>query len=138
MSQFIDRHGKSWRLSARVPHIRRLREECGIDLSAITDEKAIGDLMSIDPEKLVSAIWILLEEKPGSFEEFADLFDGPSIERAVLSLIGELISFFPRQAIAAKIRERLPKILGEMDRQAIRQIDSALSDTLTSWQGSSE
>jgi hypothetical protein len=51
---------------------------------------------------------------------WADLFDGPTVERASSAFLEAIADFFPRSRVGKAIKEDLPGMLEEMDAEIIK------------------
>lgn len=123
MAVFTDRNKHQLTVNLTVGAIRKVRSETGIDLgSSLTDEKALASLMFGSPDRLVSILYVLTGSTADP-DEFADAFDGPTLERATDALLQAIADFFPRSRIAAAIREKMSEMLNEMDQNILDQIN---------------
>ncbi|MBY0513085.1 MAG: hypothetical protein K2P78_04140 [Gemmataceae bacterium] len=53
-------------------------------------------------------------------DQWADRFDGPTVERATSAFLGAVADFFPRSRVGAAIKANLPGMLAKMDAEIIR------------------
>lgn len=132
MSRFETSKGFVFNITLTVGDLRRVREATGVDLgAAMTDEKALIEVVFGNPEKLVEILYLLCEEqcKAGGTdpEAFARQFDGATLERSIEALLGAVADFFPRSAIGAALKRNLPRTLANLDAMVIASMDAKAS-----------
>ncbi len=121
MAKFVDRHGREWRLELTLLFIKELRINAEVSLGKASDADKLGETVFSDPEKMGRAFWVLCEKQAEkanlSPEEFADCFDGDTLERATLAFMEMCIDFFHRGENRIKAKAALPKILQQVEQK---------------------
>jgi hypothetical protein len=141
VASFADKGGKAWQVSLTVGHLAPLKA-FHLDLGQLLrSDEAWAALFTADPQDKVSALYEVCREqieKAGvTPEEWAYLFDGPTIERATVALAEAVIDFFPRQRIAQAMRGNLRRALERMDREIAAKIDAGQGPTSNGAAGNS-
>lgn len=133
-ASFLDRHGQQWDIAFTFGLIDRVKRETtregrpGIDVAkAMEDNAALSRVLFGDMGRtLVEVLYAVCEdqiaERDISPEQWADLFDGLTIERATSGFLEGIADFFPRSRVGKAIREDTPKMLAEMDDKLIRDL----------------
>lgn len=132
---FKDKNGGEWNLSLTVGLLGRIRERTQVDIGkAMRSNDGLAEVLFAEPETLVRILWIVCEQqaekREASPEQFADLFDGPTIEGATEALLGAVADFFPRSKISKLIKARLPEMLAKMDEQSEKEVNRMLDQAL--------
>jgi hypothetical protein len=138
---FADKNGKNWLVFLTVGHLAPLKA-FHLDLNQLLrSDEAWATLFTVDPQDKVSALYEVCKEqieKAGiTPEEWAYLFDGPTLERATVTLAEAVIDFFPRQRIAQAMRGNLRRALERMDQEIAARIDAGQGPTSNGAAGSS-
>lgn len=146
MATFADKDGTAWSVALTVGDLEDCKE-AGADLRPVLrDETKLINLLFHEPDTLVRVMWVLCHRQAEADgvepEQFARLFDGPTLERASVALVEAVIDFFPRSKVAATLRANLHKLLAKMDadmsRAAEKRVDEILSGSATSSPASSD
>jgi hypothetical protein len=129
VAAFTDRTGTEWRLNLTLGDLRRARDLAGVDLNAaIKSDAALSDLLFSDPESLCKVLWVLCEKQAADRglapEGFAEVFDGPTVERAAVALAEAVIDFFPRSKIGAAMKANLRANLDRVDARVVATIST--------------
>lgn len=105
--EFNDARGRTWRLTLTINKIRVIKATNGVDFGKIHDGKVLMEL-GTDGEKLAQVLWILCETQAKSInvapEEFAELLDGDTIDKAGDAIEAAVI-LFTRAPMRAALRE---------------------------------
>ena len=119
MSRFVDAENREWELRIRVSHLGELKSEAAFDLGDNAEMEKLGELFLSTPMRLCNALWVLCrkqaEERKVTREQFEDGFDGDAARRAITALSEAIIDFFQGRQTSQAIKERLPKLLNEVD-----------------------
>lgn len=119
MSRFIDAEKREWELRIRVSHLSELKAEAGFDLGDNAEMEKLGELFLSTPLRLCNALWVLCrkqaEEKKLTRDQFEEGFDGDAARRAIEALSSSIVDFFQGRQTSQAIKERLPKLLSEVD-----------------------
>lgn len=116
---FTDTKGREWALRISIGAAMRLRDEAGVDVDKILDEKT-SPLQSLieDPIKLVAALEILVEEQRERLKiervDFLNAIDGSVLDEALESFlfaIAASLGKLKRRALEAAI----PKVTTGLD-----------------------
>ena len=149
-SEFADVKGRVWRLSLTVGMLSQLRK-LGADLSPLLsgDERkyteALSQLVWGNPELFVQMLYVMAGEQKATYgitddnaEEFASLFDGPTLSAAIDAFLVALVDFRHRPTVADSVKnQQLPKALEAIDRAAIKQAERMVNLKLSELAGSS-
>lgn len=132
MASFKDADNREWKLRLTVGLLGDVKRDAGVDLgAAIKSPQSLAEILYTDPADLVKVLWVCVEsqakEAGVSPEEFGHAFDGPTIEKAGEALLEAVADFFPRTAIAKRIKTDLPKLLEQVDREMIARLDQVTS-----------
>lgn len=112
MPAFTDRKGQTWELVITFGHLEPLRG-LGLDLGKqlVETPEGLASLYTIDPKVLVAATYLLcaeeIEEREVLPEKWAYLFDGPTVEGAMVALAEAVIGFFLSPATARRLTEQI-------------------------------
>jgi len=104
MKVFTDGNGTQWIISLTVGSAKRAAAESGADFFNLTVLSADGtirlplaDTLRENPAVLVKVLYSLCREQAGkngmTEEEFANLFDGGTLEKAMNALMDEILNF---------------------------------------------
>lgn len=141
---FRDVKGREYVAFISVGVAIRLRKELQIDLNKITERETIARLHE-DPEVLVGALWMMVEEsaKAQSIEpvEFGESLGGDTLE-AAFDAMQEAIILFTRRSMRTVLRalaekgRKIEELATEQALQEVAKIDPAVAltsfDTATS------
>lgn len=98
MRTFRDEQGRSWDLRINVATLRRVRDECKVNLLDVLDG-TVQQRLGSDPILLADVLYCLIrpyaEERKISASDFGESLAGDSIEAATTCLMEELADFFP-------------------------------------------
>jgi hypothetical protein len=125
-AKFTDRHGGEWTLLITFGVIDRVQSETGIDLAAVMEDhdRLAAMLFKGMGRKLVETLHCIcadqIIDRQTTSEAWADLFDGPTVERASSAFLEAIADFFPRSRVGKAIKEDLPGMLEEMDAEIIK------------------
>jgi hypothetical protein len=129
MVQWTDRHGRAWDLLLTFAVVDRVKAETGQDLSVAMErggEAMVAVLMGNGRRTLANVLQCASEaqiaERGVGPEEWADLFDGPTLDRATTAVIEAMTGFFLRSRIGQSIRDSLPALMEAMDGETIRRL----------------
>lgn len=133
MLSFKDKLGRQWICRVDIAAIRRVRALCNVDLanSIIVHPDGSVDTdvlqrLSEDPCLLVDSIFAVCKEqadKQGVTDtQFAEAFDGDTIEAATVALLEGVIEFFPLPK-----RRLLTRLLAQI-RQRRQQAEKMLAE----------
>ena len=119
-STFTDRHGQTWDLTLTVGGVRRVESETGIAILDVLERPEILADLTMDPMKLCSVLHAILmpqlDERGVSEDDFANMLDGETLERAIDALGGALAGFFVRRGMRETATALLAKLNQVMDR----------------------
>ena len=134
MQVFKDAEGVEWGISLNVDAIRKVREQCQVDLHKL-DESSLQALIE-DDEKLVDVLHEVLksqaEKRDLDATGFASRLIGPAIDRAADALMEELV-FISRsgkaqilgalwQKIKAADELRIQSVMSKLESGVIEQM----------------
>lgn len=108
--------------------IDRAKAATGIDLAAVMEDhdRLASMLFKGLGRKLVECLYCVcsdtIDQRETTPEEWADLFDGPTVERATTAFLEAISDFFPRSRVGKAIREDLPGMLEKMDTEIIETL----------------
>lgn len=128
--KFTDSLGREWTLCPTVGHLKPLRE-LGFDLPKLfREDSSLGDVLFADPEKLVAAFWLLVENQADRLnvtpESFADGFDGATLEAAVTELVMAAFALLRGSKAAEQARPKILAALAKADEAVAAAISSKL------------
>ena len=136
MSRFIDAEKREWELRIRVSHLSELKTEAQFDLGDNAEMDKLGELFLSTPLRLCNALWVLCrkqaEERKVSRDQFEDGFDGDAARRSISALSEAIIDFFQGRQTSQAIKERLPKLLSEVDSKTATAMGEFADSLLTS------
>ena len=136
MSRFVDAENREWELRIRVSHLGELKSEAAFDLGDNAEMEKLGELFLSTPMRLCNALWVLCrkqaEERKVTREQFEDGFDGDAARRAITALSEAIIDFFQGRQTSQAIKERLPKLLSEVDSKTATAMGEFADSLLTS------
>jgi hypothetical protein len=127
-----------WNVQLTVGMLTRIRRECGLNLAnVVVDAEQFLDVISAAPESLVGSLWIVCEKQATAAgltpENFAELFDGDALDRAVTALLEASLDFFPRARGRDALRAGMPRAWAKIERDVnariAEQFDSMFSIT---------
>ncbi len=111
MQTFVDQNGRMWSLKATVNALKRIRDQVGVDLTRLLDDKSIVEQAISNPETFVGIIYAWCEPQAQAAEiepeEFGELMYGETCDLAHEAFKAELPLFFPtvrRTVVEALIR----------------------------------
>jgi hypothetical protein len=135
MQSFTDKNGNTWDLELNIGAAMRLKSRLKFDLDKIispdpeNNNKTPLETISEDSILLFNIIFILCEKKLESRnlnqEQFAELFDADTIQKATDALLDEIINF-SRPAIR-KILLQLKQISKEYSDEAGKELDRIIN-----------
>lgn len=135
MSRFIDAEKREWELRIRVSHLSELKAEAGFDLGDNAEMEKLGELFLSTPLRLCNALWVLCrkqaEEKKLTRDQFEEGFDGEAARRSINALSEAIIDFFQGRQTSQAIKERLPKLLSEVDGKTATVMGNAIDDLIS-------
>jgi hypothetical protein len=142
MATFRDADNREWKLRLTVGLLGDVKRDADVDLgAAIKTPQSMAEILYADPANLVRVLWVMVEKQAREAgvtpEEFGHAFDGEAIERAGEALLEAVADFFPRSAIARKIRSELPKLLEAADREMIAKLEAVTNSTSSGSGGNS-
>ena len=117
MAKFKDNAGREWTVAIEgVSGLERVAKQADVRLDRLFDDELAGlTALARDPIKLVSVLWVMVEEqaqKTGlTAEQFGRSLGGDSLEAATTALIEAVADFSPSrqrkmiQALTAKSNE---------------------------------
>ena len=124
MATFKDCLGREYTVSITVGKLKPLRE-MGLEIGKIaTAGESLGTLLFGDPEKLVGALYLLTDAKVDR-DDFDAGFDGPTMESAGEAILEAVCDFYPRSAVAARMKGRVKAALLEMDTAILAKMESS-------------
>lgn len=144
MTTFKDESGSEWLIQIDAPTIKRVRQECGVDLADITGQ--VFQRLDDDAVLLVDVLWVVCREQATARdvndEAFGRLLVGDPIASASSALGEAIIGFFPpmrrslMQALAAKnqtMRRKATNIALEKiaDQATEKQLLEAMTNRIT-------
>lgn len=132
MNQFTDANGKVWTLTLTLGDIRRVRQECGVDLGEfLTKPESFAENIA-DPEKLGAVLWVLCKKQAGDVtpETFADGFDGPTIQSAIKKLAGAIADFYQSPEMAKVIKAGVESRVEKLDKRNAIELSKRLGSAL--------
>lgn len=98
-TSFTDSAGQDWQLRFTLRALESVRKEFGVDFSPSADGQAFL-VLSRDPLKLGAVLWTLCESQADNLgvspEQFAERFDGPTLDAAYDALVAASIELAPR------------------------------------------
>ena len=105
---FSDAKGRRWRLRITVAHLKPLKE-LGFNPQQLAEGlERVGAIVFTDPEKLVTWVHLLAAVPPEMTpEDFAEGFDGPTVEDAGYALVAAVLDFFPNCPTARILKGRV-------------------------------
>ena len=110
MRSFKDNKEREWNISVNVASIKRVRDECELDLLKIVEGTLIDKLMT-DPVLLVDVLFVLcrpqVKELDITDEDFGEAMAGDAIEHAVIAFLDALVDFCP----SPRDREHLGQVV---------------------------
>ena len=125
MAKFIDANGTERDIRLTVGSLTDVQDQTGVDLEkSLAGGSELASLLYSSPGRFVSVLYVLT----GATDEpkaFARGFDGPTLERAADAFCRAVADFFPRQRVAAALRERVDKIMSDLDDHLIRSLHSS-------------
>lgn len=135
MAAFQDSEGNNFSVRLTVADLRTLKE-----LGAHPDEllkdglKGLAELLA-DAERVVSVLYALTHKQfPGGRtpEQFAEIFDGDTLERGSLALLDAITDFIPssRRAALRELRAKLEEIGNELASRATKAIQEVDAHSL--------
>lgn len=154
MAAVKDTQGNEWIVSLNTSTILRIREQAGIDLLKIQDDRSVMSGLFGDLEVQMKVLYWTCQtqvqtkfEKPLSYEAWCDLWDGTALEAGLHELLEALARFFPpqkgealRKGVAAtqefvnKLFQRSQKlaegISGEMTDRLLDKTEQQILQTL--------
>lgn len=124
MTKFTDCNGKEWQLHLTFGHVEPLRKEAGLDLSKPGDERMMQVLYT-DPVSLANALWVLVQKQAANKEEFFDILDTETMDRASDALLEELSTFIHRR-LGPTVKAKMPELLAAIRKAQEKEIDGVL------------
>lgn len=139
MSRFFDSADpkpREWDLRIRVSHLGELKAEANFDLGDNAEMEKLGELFLATPMRLCNALWVLCrkqaEERKLTREQFEEGFDGDAARRAITALSEAIIDFFQGRQTSQAMRDRLPKLISEMDGKTATIMATFADDLISS------
>lgn len=137
MTCFNDQKGRSWALCVTVQTLRRVKAQCGINLTDIillkpeeAPDVSLLEQLANDPVLLVDVLYAALsdeaEARGVSAQDFGEAMAGDAIETATEALLDEVIAFFPLA------KRRILQRLMEVSRRFAERQKEALETLLES------
>lgn len=125
---FRDSEQTEWHLRFTWGDVRDIRDSLGVDFTSFKDGRALFEL-SLDVEKLVAVLWLLVEKQAKaaeiSPEEFAGRLDGPTLDAATEALIEAYLIFCP-----ALLRDATAKVISGAKEAATKALDAVAQENL--------
>jgi hypothetical protein len=126
-ASFTDRHGRTWTLLLTFGVVDRIKEHTNgdIDFHDIMEDstKLAKLLMDKNGRRMCECLYVICEKQIQDAgltpEEWADSFDGRTIDRAMTGVIGALADFFPRSKVGGAIKTDLPAWMEQLDNKTI-------------------
>lgn len=127
---FTDRHSRTWTLLLTFGVVDRIKEHTSgdVDFHDIMEDstKLAKLLMDKNGRRLCECLYVMCEKQIQDAgltpEEWADSFDGRTIDRAMSGIIGALADFFPRTRVGEAIKNDLPAWMEAMDNKTIQEM----------------
>lgn len=134
---FRDALGREWRVRITAGQLGRVRREAGVALGDLMrDPAALGEFLYADPETLGRIVWLLVADQADARgvtpEQFADAFDGSTLQESTDAVLGAVADFFPRSPVAAQMRRGLAAMLTAMDLASVAAMERATGAVTTS------
>lgn len=112
MVRFTDRTGRAWDLVLTFGHVEPIRDACDLDLLQLgKSEDGWSSLFGVEFRQIVSATWLLCQDQAATRsvtpEQWAYLFDHPTMVGAASALAEAVIGFFLSPEIARTILSKL-------------------------------
>lgn len=99
MATWTDNTGRDWTVLINVNAVKRAKELAGVDVLDVFDGKLFADVLT-NPLVLVETFYAICSPQAGArnltYEQFADILTGDSLESAATALVQGVIDFFPR------------------------------------------
>lgn len=128
VAKFSDCLGREWSIRITLGMLPKLRE-AGFDVNAVAKNPAQLSVLS-DPETLGKVAWTLCEKQAIAAnvdpEQFADGFDGPTIQDAVQAILESILDFSQPRQTAASVKAMLPGLLAKGEAMLQTRIEAAL------------
>jgi hypothetical protein len=130
MAKVIDRSGREWSFSIDVGHVRRVKQETGVNLGLpLLGEPPLVMSLNLDPFAMSEVLWSLMrpfaKDIPKMTEEiFYEIFTGDTFDQAKAAMFKELVDFFRRRNMThvGETIEAALKMLPAMLAQAMEPI----------------
>ena len=139
-------HGQRWSLEFNHGKKNRIKAVCGVDLSRLIESKLSPlETLSNDRDKLMEAVWVLVEEQAKSAgldkAAFCDPLSGPELDAAESALTEAAILFSPphhRDVIRGALKKGA-EVVAKVGQNAVEKMDvDSLVRTLTELSGSAQ
>lgn len=140
---FVDENGHRWPLRITPPVARRIRDELGIDLLAVTSPPESNPfvLLANDQYLLSDVLWALAQPLAETRQISRDAYENavwPVIDTAVETLLEAVVASFPekkraglRKLIDAQ-NAALDRVMERMTPEIDRLIDAAVDEVMQS------
>lgn len=134
MAEFIDGKNK-WTVELNVGLIEDLKDKLNVDLDMLLEKpKEMAAHLFEHPKTLVGIMYMVCEdqitERKLTPRQFAKLFNRPTMDLAVNAFIEAIMTFYPRSSVGGVVREKLPTVLAEMDRQMKTEAERKFEEVL--------
>lgn len=129
MATFKDRKEGSWDVEILRSHLPKLRE-AGFDLNAIRSGEEFARKLT-DPDTFGAVIVILcsaqMRDRGITEEGFAELFNGPTVWRAIRAIEGAIADFTQPPTVAAEFNRELPATRDRLEKQLAERVRTTLA-----------
>ena len=127
MRTFTDADGRQWSLRLTVDDIRRVRDNCDVDLLDVGEGllRQLADVVTL-VDVLHCLLVVECEARQIDPVEFAGGLRGDALDDASRALMEALIDFFPsrRQPALRKLHEKAEALLTQMQTRTVALLDS--------------
>lgn len=152
MKTFEDRKGTEHLIDINVATVKRVKATLDVDLLDVVKKPETLERLIDDPIFLCDLIYVVVDPKDITDEEFGERMAGDAIERATSALLEDLANFFPasKRGVLMKAISKLNEFQEQALKLAHQKLDSpelneslrqmleSSGDSSTSSQGSSE
>jgi hypothetical protein len=143
MRTFTDDKGREWRIEINVSMIRRISQATGFEICEIVNRQSDVQRLMISPVLIADVCRVACAKQMDAHkmraEQFDDVFDAPTIQRARTAFLEAVQDFFPNrlwQALAEKTRQMPAMIEQASAAMDLAEVESA--STLTSGPSSTD